>query len=90
MKTGASLGYLRTGLLIDRLEVVYRPKHGSWLNLAEIELGILSRQCMGGRIPDKQTLVDQMKAWQTDRNRSRAVIGWQFTTADARIKLWRI
>ena len=76
--------------LIERLEVVYTPKHGSWLNMAEIELGILSRQCMGGRIPDKQTLVDQVKVWQTDRNRSRAVIDWQFTTADARIKLRRL
>lgn len=76
--------------LIDRLEVVHTPKHGSWLNMAEIELGILSRQCMGGRIPGKQMLVDQVKAWQTDRNRSRAVIDWQFTTADARIRLRRL
>jgi len=76
--------------LIDRLEVVHTPKHGSWLNMAEIELGILSRQCMGGRIPGKQMLVDQVKAWQTDRNRSRAVIDWQFTTVDARIRLRRL
>ena len=76
--------------LIDRLEVVYTPKHGSWLNMAEIELGILSRQCMGGRIPDRPTLADEVKVWQTDRNRSRAVIDWQFTTADARIKLRRL
>jgi len=76
--------------LINRLEVIYTPKHGSWLNMAEIELGILSRQCMGGRIPDKQVLIDQVKVWQMDRNRSRAVIDWQFTTADARIKLRRL
>lgn len=76
--------------LIERLDVVYTPKHGSWLNMAEIELGVLSRQCMGGRVPDKPTLVTAIDRWQRDRNSSRATIDWQFTTADARIKLRRL
>jgi hypothetical protein len=76
--------------LIERLEVVYTPKHGSWLNMAEIELGVLSRQCMGGRVPDQATLVASVDHWQKDRNASRATIDWQFTTANARIKLRRL
>lgn len=76
--------------LIDRLEVVYTPKHGSWLNMAEIELGVLSRQCMGGRVPDQPTLAASVERWQKDRNANRATIDWQFTTADARIKLRRL
>jgi len=76
--------------LIDRLDVVHTPKHGSWLNMAEIELGVLSRQCLGGRVPDKPTLVTAVNRWQKDRNNSRATIDWQFTTADARIKLRRL
>ena len=76
--------------LIERLEVVYTPKHGSWLNMAEIELGVLSRQCMGARVPDPATLVASVGLWQKNRNTSRATIDWQFTTADARIKLRRL
>lgn len=80
--------------LIERLEVVYTPKHGSWLNMAEIELGVLSRQCMGDRVPDQPTLAAAVDRWQNDRNRSRsrsrAIIDWRFTTADARIKLRRL
>jgi hypothetical protein len=76
--------------LIERLEVVYTPKHGSWLNMAEIELGVLSRQCMGARVPDQPTLVASVDRWQKDRNASRVTIDWQFTTADARIKLRRL
>lgn len=76
--------------LIDRLEVVYTPKHGSWLNMAEIELGVLSRQCMGGRVPDQPTLVATVQRWQKDRNADRSKIDWRFTTADARIKLRRL
>jgi hypothetical protein len=76
--------------LIDRLEVVYTPKHGSWLNMAEIELNVLSTQCMGDRVPDQPTLVAAVKRWQKDRNTSRTTIDWQFTTADARIKLRRL
>jgi len=73
--------------LIHRLEVVFTPKHGSWLNMAEIELGVLTRQCMGGRIPEKQTLIDQVSPWEEERNDNGAQIDWQFTTVDARIKL---
>ena len=76
--------------LIDRLELVYTPKHGSWLNMAEIELCVLSRQCMGDRVPDQPTLVASVERWQKDRNANRATIDWQFTTADARIKLRRL
>ncbi len=76
--------------LIERLEVVYTPKHGSWLNVAEIELGVLNRQCMGRRVADKATLIDEVNAWQKDRNNRTAKIDWQFTTADARIKLKRL
>lgn len=76
--------------LIERLEVVYTPKHGSWLNMAEIELGVLSRQCLGDRVPDQPTLVAAVDRWQKDRNALRATIDWQFTTADARIKLRRL
>jgi len=73
--------------LINRLEVVHTPKHGSWLNMAEIELNVLSRQCLSRRIPDKDTLVHETTVWQQQRNNKRAVIDWQFTTGDARIKL---
>lgn len=76
--------------LIRRLEVVYTPKHGSWLNMAEIELGVLSRQCIGGRVPDPVTLTSQIGAWQNDRNNANGTIDWQFTTADARIRLRRL
>ncbi len=76
--------------LIHRLEVVYTPKHGSWLNMAEIELGALTRQCMGGRIPDQQTLITQVRPWEEERNGDGSRIDWQFTTADARIKLRRL
>src|SRR4029079_17878647 len=76
--------------LIARLEVVYTPKHGSWLNMAEIELGLLSRQCMGGRIPDQSTLTAEVNRWQKDRNTDRSTIDWRFTTDDARIKLRRL
>jgi hypothetical protein len=73
--------------IIHRLEVVYTPKHGSWLNMAEIELNVLSRQCLARRIPDKQTLTDETRAWQNQRNGKQARIDWQFTAADARIRL---
>jgi len=71
----------------DRLEIHYTPKHGSWLNIAECELSVLSRQCTHRRIPDEQTLVDEMTAWRDERNADTARIDWRFTTADARIKL---
>jgi len=73
--------------LSDRLEIHYTPKHGSWLNMAEIELGILSKQCLDRRIPHIQRLRREVAAWESERNRSNAKIRWQFTTKDARIKL---
>jgi DDE superfamily endonuclease len=76
--------------LMSRLEIVYTPKHGSWLNIAEIELGILNRQCMSDRIGEKTDLTDQAGAWEQRRNNTTSKIDWQFTTADARIKLRRL
>jgi transposase len=76
--------------LIDRLEIHYIPKHGSWLNMAEIELGVLGRQCLDQRIPDLETLKSETAAWNKDRNAKEVQVNWQFTTADARIKLKRL
>ena len=73
--------------LAERFEWHYTPKHGSWLNMAESELGVLSRQCLDRRIPDKETLTKEAAAWQDERNATRAKADWRFTTADARIKL---
>ncbi len=73
--------------LNERFEFHYTPKHGSWLNMAEIELGILIRQCLCRRIPDKSTLEKEVRAWQNDRNAKVVKVVWRFTTADARIKL---
>ncbi len=71
----------------DKLEFHYTPKHGSWLNMAEIELSVLSRQCLDRRIPDQEALRREVAAWETERNTSGATVNWRFTTADARIKL---
>ena len=76
--------------LLDRLEIHYTPKHGSWLNIAEIELGILGRQCLARRIPDKPALARQVAAWQRRRNAAEAKVDWRFAAADARIKLKRL
>jgi hypothetical protein len=76
--------------LWQRLELHYTPKHGSWLNMAEIELGILSRQCLRRRIPDLATLTRATIAWERDRNARPSTITWRFTTPDARIKLHRL
>ena len=73
--------------LAERLEVVYTPKHGSWLNIAEIELSALGRQCLDRRVPDRTTLERETDAWQTQRNAQTVNIDWRFTTANARIKL---
>ena len=73
--------------IIERFEWVYTPKHGSWLDMAESELGILSNQCLDRRIGDKKTLSSEIKAWQTYRNKYHTTADWQFTTDDARIKL---
>ena len=71
----------------NRFTVHYTPKHGSWLDLAESELGVLSSQCLDRRIPDKQTLIDEIAAWQHDRNSRHTKANWHLTTANARIKL---
>ena len=73
--------------LVDRFEFHFTPKHGSWLNMAEIELSVLSRQCIRRRIPDEQTLRHQVRAWVTDRNSKFVKVDWRFSTTDARIKL---
>ena len=76
--------------LLDRLELHYTPKHGSWLNMAEIELSVLSRQCLNRRIPDQATLGQEVATWQAARNHRQTTISWQFTTEDARTKLKRL
>jgi hypothetical protein len=76
--------------LLDRLDIHYTPKHGSWLNMAEIELGVLSRQCLDRSIPDKTTLQNEISAWEQRRNSAEAKIDWRFTTDDSRIKLKRL
>ena len=76
--------------LIERLEVHYTPKHGSWLDMAETELSVMTKQCLRRRIPDKPTLVSEVAAWESSRNTARCRIDWRFTTADARIKLKRL
>lgn len=76
--------------LFDRLEIHYTPKHGSWLNIAEIELRVVFTQCLNRRIPDKKTLVRELSKWQKQRNYLQAKVNWRFTTDDARIKLKRL
>lgn len=76
--------------LADRLEVHYTPKHGSWLNMAEIELSVLSRQCLAERMESKALVTEQVAAWEDRRNADQTRIDWRFTTADARIKLKRL
>lgn len=76
--------------LAARFEWHYTPEHGSWLNIAECELSVLARQCLDRRIPDKETLAREVAAWEKRRNRAGVKVVWQFTTADARIKLRRL
>ena len=76
--------------LADRLEIHHTPKHGSWLNMAEIELGILQRQCLDRRLGDRATVEQEVAAWVRARNRATRTIDWRFTTDDARIKLRRL
>ena len=76
--------------LLDRLEFHYTPKHGSWLDMAEIEFSVLSRQCLDQRIPDEPTLVRQVTAWEEDRNDNATKVNWRSTTQDARIKLRKL
>jgi hypothetical protein len=76
--------------LVERFEWHYTPKPGSWLDMAESELGVLSSQCLDRRISDKQTLTEEVAAWQGDRNKHHAKADWQFTAADAHVKLKRL
>jgi len=76
--------------LAERLDIHYTPKHGSWLNMAEIELSALKGQCLNRRIPDMATMQAEVAAWETNRNNRIRKIDWQFTTADARVKLKRL
>lgn len=73
--------------LLERLEIHYTPKHGSWLNMAEIELSVVARQCLNRRIPDRQALAEEVGAWEAERNTAESSINWRFTTDEARIKL---
>jgi hypothetical protein len=76
--------------LAERLEIHYTPKHGSWLDIAEIELSVLKRQCLAGRIDCIEKMRNEVAAWNTDRNNKQATVDWQFRTNDARIKLKRL
>ena len=76
--------------LVERFEWHYTPKHGSWLDMAEAELSVLSTQCLDRRIPGKPTLIDEVTAWERQRNRNHTKADWHFTTADARIRLKRL
>jgi len=74
----------------DRFELIHTPKHGSWLNMAEIELNVLMRQCLKRRIDNIETMREEVNAWQEDRNNKEATINWQFTNDKARLKLKRL
>jgi hypothetical protein len=76
--------------LVERFEWHYTPKHGSWLDMAEPELGVLTSQCLDRRIADKQTLIEEVDAWEKVRNKKHTKADWQFTTANARVKLKRL
>ena len=73
--------------LANRLEIHYTPKHGSWLDMAEIEIGTMSRQCLMGYLSDKDSVMAQLNAWVNERNSHGVSVNWQFTTSNARIKL---
>ena len=77
-------------ILWDRFDFVYTPKHGSWLNVAEVELNVMTRQCLNRRIDSLKILRDEVAAWQASRDRIQAKVNWQFTTDDARVKLKRL
>ena len=76
--------------LVERFEWHYTPKHGSWLDMAESEFAVLSTQCLDRRIPNKPKLIAEVAAWERDRNKHHAKADWQFTTADARVRLTRL
>ena len=72
--------------ILKKLEIHYTPKHGSWLNIAEIELNVMTRQCLSRRIGDIETLHKELSAWESERNILASTVNWQFRTSDARIK----
>ena len=76
--------------LAEKIEFHYTPKHGSWLNMAEIEIGVLSRQCLSQYIPTEEKMRREIAAWEQKRNQANATVDWQFTTGDARVKLKRL
>lgn len=76
--------------LIEKLEIHHTPKHGSWLNMAEIELSVLGRQCLNGRIPDQDNLTTEVAAWEAERNARAAQMEWRFTKDQARTRLKRL
>jgi hypothetical protein len=76
--------------IIEKLEIHHTPKHGSWLNMAEIELSVLQRQCLQARIPDQPTMIEKVGAWEKRRNGANSTVHWRFTTKDARIKLHKL
>lgn len=76
--------------LARRVRFHYTPKHGSWLNMAEIELSVMGTQALADRMPDKASVAREVTAWETERNQTQATINWRFTTKDARIKLKRL
>ena len=76
--------------ILDKLEFYYTPKPGSWLNMAEIELSVLNRQCLNRRISAQETLIQEVAAWEQQSNQSSSPVDWQFTTEDAHIKLTKL
>ena len=76
--------------MLEKLERHHTPKHGSWLNMAEIELSMLQRQCLDRRLPDQDTIKREVAAWEQERNQHAVQVNWRFTTADARIKLKKL
>jgi len=76
--------------LAEKLEIHHTPKHGSWLNMAEIEIGVLSRQCLSRYIPTKELMTTETSAWENRRNDAKDTVNWRFTTTDARIKLRKL
>lgn len=82
-----TFGHAVADRLLERIQLHHTPKHASWLNMAEIEIGIMDRQCIRGRIPEEDALTKKITAWQAVRNEERALIQWKFTVADARKKM---
>ena len=76
--------------ILSKLEFHYTPKHGSWLNMVEIELAVVSRQCLNRPIPNQETMTREIESWEQERNQQKATVNWRFTNQDARVKLERL